>query len=201
MNAEPAQRPYKPLMAALLYRDAWLRAVERTTSTAAQRLMTSSALRHSVPPYRNVCNKTRCALSIFFFTKDCHWKPKISCTVCLRYVFSIIILSAPRSPKRHISFWFPLNICMLSGIVKFIKSFEIGYCYITKHKYIILTNLQAFLQIVMCFWKSELLLRARFGVSTAVFLRIHFFWDVSLYCLEDYCLTPQSLNMKPLLSL
>ena len=49
LNAEPGQRPQNAQVA-LLYWEAGLRAVERT-SFAAQPLM-SPAQRHSVPPYR-----------------------------------------------------------------------------------------------------------------------------------------------------
>ena len=53
--------------------------------------------------------------------------PKFSYPVCIQSVLNIIILSAPRSPKRHISFRFPLKLCVLSEIVRFIKLFETGY--------------------------------------------------------------------------
>jgi hypothetical protein len=49
------------------------------------------------------------------------------------------------------------------------------------------------------FWQFELLLRSRYAVSIPVLLRTYFFWDVTLFCLNDTFLTPQAFNVKTLL--
>lgn len=82
---------------------------------------------------------------------------------------------------------------MFSGVSPFVTSQNINLPFLRICRHII-----TFLQIVM-FLTIRMLLRSRYAVAIPVLLRTCFFWDVTLYCLNDTLLNPQAFNVKTLL--